>query len=151
VHIEKHDPFKISVSNPLALSAQEHAFIEETMAKGRDAQKRKRANSFYQSTRMMLLKKMQDIEHNKVRENFETAEKIKKLLSDTIEFSQKTALAAKKAMQGSQESEMDEDLSLNEDKSSRSGTGKHPVIRNLVGATPHDKKLSLSSPDHHRG
>ena len=44
---------------------------------------------------------------------------------------------------------MDEDLSLAEDKSSRSGTGKHPVIRNLIGATPHDKKSNMSSPDHH--
>jgi len=84
-----------------------------------------------------------------LRAQYETTEKIKKLLSDTIEFSQKTALAAKRAMQGTQDSELDENLSLAEDKSSRSGTGKHPVIRNLIGAT--DKKSSMSSPDHHKG
>ena len=68
------------------------------MAKGRDAHKKARAKAFHTNTRIMLLKKMQELENEKMREQYETAEKIKRLLSDTIEFSQKTALAAKKAM-----------------------------------------------------
>jgi hypothetical protein len=98
VHIEKHDPGKVSVANPLALTAQEHAFIEETMAKSREVAKKERADAFHHNTRVMLLKKMEDLEHEKARAQYETTEKIKKLLSDTIEFSQKTALAAKKAI-----------------------------------------------------
>jgi hypothetical protein len=159
VHIEKHDPHKVSVSNPLALTAQEHAFIEETMAKGRETSKKQRAKAFYQNTRIQLLQRMQNLKTQKMKEQHEVAEKIRQLLSDTIEFSQKTAMAAKKALKGSSgsqdsENEGEGDLSLNEDKSSRSGNtgGKHNVIRNLVGATtPHDKKSNMSSPDHHKG
>jgi len=57
------------------------------MAKGREVAKKERAETFHHNTRVMLLKKMQDLENEKIRAQYETTEKIKKLLSDTIEFS----------------------------------------------------------------
>ena len=83
VKVEKHDP----KANPFALSACENAYIEECEAKERDSRKKARAEDFNTNTRLALLKKIQDIEMEKERSNVETAEKIKKLLSDTIEFS----------------------------------------------------------------
>jgi acylphosphatase len=72
---------------------------------------------------------MQEIEHEKEKEQEETAAKIKQLLADTIEFSQKTAMMAKRAsVDGSASPE-------------RSG-----VIRNLV-ATPDSKSAKFGSPN----
>jgi len=129
VTIEKHS------ASPFALSACENAFIEEQHAKEREAEKRQRTEEFHNSTRIMLLAKMEEIEKEKQRSNYETAEKIKKLLADTVEFSQRTALAAKRGK--SQESVFSEDRDevVNERSSNR---GSH-VIRNLIG-TPNDKK-----------
>jgi hypothetical protein len=48
-------------------------------------------NRFNENTRIHLLQKMQEIEHQKEKEQEETASTIKQLLADTIEFTQKTA------------------------------------------------------------
>lgn len=81
---------------------------------------------------MFLLQKMQEIENQKEKEQEETAAKIKQLLADTIEFSQKTAMAAKRAsVEGS----------VGNSSPERSG-----VIRNLV-ATPDSKSGRFGSPN----
>lgn len=83
----------------------------------------------------MLLSKMEEIEREKQRSHYETAEKIKKLLADTVEFSQRTALAAKRGKSQESVFSEDRDEAANERSSNR---GTH-VIRNLIG-TPNDKK-----------
>ena len=96
VTVEKHNPS----TSPFALSACDNAFIEEHNAKEREMRKKVQAHEFHHSTRIMLLSKMQEIEKDKQRANYETvsvvcshiycyyqAEKIKKLLVDTVEFS----------------------------------------------------------------
>jgi hypothetical protein len=71
-------PHKVNVTierhtlAPFALSASENAFIEEQNAKERDVKKQIQAEEFHNSTRMMLLAKMQDIERDKKKANFET-------------------------------------------------------------------------------
>jgi hypothetical protein len=74
---------------------------------------------------------MQDIQREKDQANYETAEKIKKLLAETIEFSQKTAMASKRG--GSITAE-------NSPRGSSTGRGDAGVIRNLVGSP--DEKAS---------
>lgn len=84
---------------------------------------------FHHNTRLHLLSKMQDIQRDKDQANYETAEKIKKLLAETIEFSQKTAMASKRG--GSITAD-------NSPRGSSTGRGDGGVIRNLVGS-PDDK------------
>jgi len=75
---------------------------------------------------------MQEIENQKEKEQEETAAKIKQLLADTIEFSQKTAMAAKRSsVEGS----------MGNTSPERTG-----VIRNLV-ATPDSKSGKFGSPN----
>jgi hypothetical protein len=71
---------------PFALSAIDNAYLEEQRAKERDAQRHVEKNRFNENTRIHLLQKMQEIEHQKEKEQEETASKIKQLLADTIEF-----------------------------------------------------------------
>jgi hypothetical protein len=61
--------------------------FEEARAREREERKREEELRFTKHTRMFLLKRMQEFEQAKEKENEETAEKIKKLLADTIEFS----------------------------------------------------------------
>ena len=87
---------------------------------------------FHKNTRVYLLQKMQEIEHQKEKEQEETAAKIKQLLADTIEFSQKTAMMAKRAsVEGS---------------GGNSSPERSTVIRNLV-ATPDSKSAKFGSPN----
>jgi hypothetical protein len=80
---------------------------------------------------------MQELENEKQRAQFETAEKIKKLLADTIEFSMKTAQANKRKSIGSI-GDISEEQEGGEKSSIEGGSGHH-VIRNLVGG-PSEKK-----------
>ena len=88
---------------------------------------------FRHNTRLHLLSKMQDLQREKDQQNYETVEKIKKLLAETIEFSQKTAMASKRA-----------GGSIDDNASARgSSTGRGDgVIRNLIGS-PDDKDSRL--------
>ncbi|CDW78193.1 UNKNOWN [Stylonychia lemnae] len=77
-------------ANPYALSAGENAQIEESDAKDRDAKKRQKVEDFLTQTKMNVYRKEQSDKREKMEVYQETAQKIKKLLSETIEFSQKT-------------------------------------------------------------
>ena len=93
--------------------------------------KKERAEEFHTNMRRSLLQRLQDIEYDKERDNRLLAHKIKKLLGETIEFSQRTALNPKRS------SQMDDG-----DKSSE---GTPNVIRNLVGSPSHTSKGGLRS------
>jgi spore germination cell wall hydrolase CwlJ-like protein len=87
VVVQKH------TSVPYALSAVENAYLEECNARERETHKEERKAEFKQSLRLSLLERLQQVEHDRERENRLMEHKIKKLLSETIEFSQKTAMA----------------------------------------------------------
>ncbi len=77
---------------PWALSACDNAAIEEARAREREVAKQMEKERFAGDTRMFLLQRMQEIEAQKEREREAQADKIKKLLADTIECSQRTAM-----------------------------------------------------------
>lgn len=68
VKVVKHD----QTASPFALSACENAYLEECDARERESRKKTRADEFQNSTRIMLLRKMQEIENEKQRGHIET-------------------------------------------------------------------------------
>ena len=117
---------------PFALSAIDNAYLEEQRAKERETQRHVEKHRFHENTRIFLLQKMQEIEHQKEKEHEETAAKIKQLLADTIEFTQKTAMATKRHS--------------GEGSGGNSSPERSGVIRNLV-ASPESKNAKFGSPN----
>eukprot|EP00347_Sterkiella_histriomuscorum_P016619 403352494 len=120
--LEQHHPSL----NPYALSAGENAQIEESDAKVRDDKKRSKVEDFLTQTRMNVIKKREDDQRERDQTNRETAQKIKKLLHETIEFSQKTVNIAAQH----RKSHMKNDNSVDENHQA-SGIGGG-TIRDLV-------------------
>lgn len=100
------------------------------------------AEDFHTSTRAQLMKRLQDIDDQKEQENQDQIQKIKKLLQDTIDVSQKMALAQKRKAEAAAEK-----MEAKEGESAEGGA----IIRNLIGASSEKGGKGGHSPDHKAG